>query len=170
MYFTIEIRHFHLRKSVNRLHPKCPPRSSAFLVLCLKSVSPFLTPVIASFCSLKRNWGRNWSAFQNLFLLSYLWKYHIIILHFFFQIGKLCAHSQQRQYRSAYYPEDLFIDKKVLKVARVEREETLSSRRRWEGFFFFFPSRFQHTISNCVLRSKTTGVKLLKYMLFSSSE
>lgn len=36
-------------------------------------------------------------------------------------------------------------------------------------FFFFFPSRFQHTISNCVLRSKTTGVKLLKYMLFSSS-
>ena len=51
-------------------------------------------------------------------------------MHFFFQIGKLCAHSQQRQYRSAYYPEDLFIDKKVLKVARVEREETLSSRRR----------------------------------------
>ena len=49
-----------------------------------KTLSPFLTPVIASFCSLKRNWGRNWSAFQNLFLLSYLWKYHIIILHFFF--------------------------------------------------------------------------------------
>ncbi|XP_003272683.1 glypican-3 isoform X3 [Nomascus leucogenys] len=45
-------------------------------------------------------------------------------------IGKLCAHSQQRQYRSAYYPEDLFIDKKVLKVAHVEHEETLSSRRR----------------------------------------
>ncbi|EFB22942.1 hypothetical protein PANDA_007332, partial [Ailuropoda melanoleuca] len=49
---------------------------------------------------------------------------------FLFQIGKLCAHSQQRQYRSAYYPEDLFIDKKVLKVAHVEHEETLSSRRR----------------------------------------
>ncbi|XP_032116128.1 glypican-3 isoform X2 [Sapajus apella] len=46
-------------------------------------------------------------------------------------IGKLCAHSQQRQYRSAYYPEDLFIDKKVLKVAHVEHEETLSSRRRY---------------------------------------
>ncbi|KAF3812656.1 hypothetical protein GH733_019458 [Mirounga leonina] len=45
-------------------------------------------------------------------------------------IGKLCAQSQQRQYRSAYYPEDLFIDKKVLKVAHVEHEETLSSRRR----------------------------------------
>ncbi|XP_074134756.1 glypican-3 isoform X1 [Sminthopsis crassicaudata] len=45
-------------------------------------------------------------------------------------IGKLCAHSQQRQYRSAYYPEDLFIDKRVLKVAHVEHEETLSSRRR----------------------------------------
>lgn len=54
--------------------------------------------------------------------------YYIAFL--FFQIGKLCAHSQQRQYRSAYYPEDLFIDKKVLKVAHVEYEETLSSRRR----------------------------------------
>lgn len=52
------------------------------------------------------------------------------IAFFFFQIGKLCAHSQQRQYRSAYYPEDLFIDKKVLKVTHVEHEETLSSRRR----------------------------------------
>lgn len=132
----------------------------------LKALSPFLTPVIASFCSLKRNWGRNWSAFQSLFLLSCLWKYHIIILHFFFQIGKLCAHSQQRQYRSAYYPEDLFIDKKVLKVAHVEHEETLSSRRRWEIFF----SLLQHTISNCVLRSTAIGGKLLKYMLFSSSE
>lgn len=38
-----------------------------------------------------------------------------------------------------------------------------------ERVFFFF-SLFQHTISNCVLRSKPTGVKLLKYMLFSSSE
>uniref|UniRef100_A0A4X2K508 Glypican-3 n=1 Tax=Vombatus ursinus TaxID=29139 RepID=A0A4X2K508_VOMUR len=46
-------------------------------------------------------------------------------------ISKLCAHSQQRQYRSAYYPEDLFIDKRVLKVAHVEHEETLSSRRRY---------------------------------------
>uniref|UniRef100_H0WWD8 Glypican-3 n=1 Tax=Otolemur garnettii TaxID=30611 RepID=H0WWD8_OTOGA len=55
---------------------------------------------------------------------------YIAFLSFFFQIGKLCAHSQQRQYRSAYYPEDLFIDKKVLKVALVEHEETLSSRRR----------------------------------------
>ncbi|CAK6450224.1 unnamed protein product [Pipistrellus nathusii] len=45
-------------------------------------------------------------------------------------IGKLCAHTQQRQYRSAYYPEDLFVDKKVLKVAHVEREETLSGRRK----------------------------------------
>lgn len=56
--------------------------------------------------------------------------YYYIAFLFFFQIGKLCAHSQQRQYRSAYYPEDLFIDKKVLKVAHVEYEETLSSRRR----------------------------------------
>ncbi|XP_028922857.1 glypican-3 isoform X2 [Ornithorhynchus anatinus] len=45
-------------------------------------------------------------------------------------ISKLCTNSQPRQYRSAYYPEDLFIDKKVLKVAHVEHEETLSSRRR----------------------------------------
>ncbi|EPY73450.1 hypothetical protein CB1_007347010 [Camelus ferus] len=59
-------------------------------------------------------------------------RYHIFLfcLRLELQIGKLCAHSQQRQYRSAYYPEDLFIDKKVLKVAHVEHEETLSSRRR----------------------------------------
>ncbi|NXY42856.1 GPC3 protein, partial [Ceuthmochares aereus] len=45
-------------------------------------------------------------------------------------IGRLCGHAQQRQYRSANYPEDLFIDKKVLKVTHIEQEETLSSRRR----------------------------------------
>ncbi|NWU60280.1 GPC3 protein, partial [Pterocles burchelli] len=45
-------------------------------------------------------------------------------------ISRLCGHAQQRQYRSANYPEDLFSDKKVLKVARIEQEETLSSRRR----------------------------------------
>ncbi|XP_029462527.1 glypican-3 isoform X2 [Rhinatrema bivittatum] len=45
-------------------------------------------------------------------------------------INKLCNHSKQRQSRSAYYPENLLIDKKVLKVARMENEETLSSRKR----------------------------------------
>ncbi|XP_060106031.1 glypican-3 isoform X2 [Heteronotia binoei] len=45
-------------------------------------------------------------------------------------IGKLCGHSQQRQYRSAWYPEDLFIDKKVMRAAHVDHEETLSSKRR----------------------------------------
>ncbi|NWY57604.1 GPC3 protein, partial [Chionis minor] len=45
-------------------------------------------------------------------------------------IGRLCGHAQQRQYRSANYPEDLFLDKKVLKVTHTEQEETLSSRRR----------------------------------------
>uniref|UniRef100_A0A8D0G303 Glypican-3 n=1 Tax=Sphenodon punctatus TaxID=8508 RepID=A0A8D0G303_SPHPU len=39
-------------------------------------------------------------------------------------ISKLCGHSQQRQYRSVHYPEDLFVDKKVQKVAH---EETLSN-------------------------------------------
>ncbi|NXS94733.1 GPC3 protein, partial [Jacana jacana] len=45
-------------------------------------------------------------------------------------ISRLCGHTQQRQYRSAHYTEDLFIDKKVLKVPHIEQEETLSSRRR----------------------------------------
>ncbi|KAM6253776.1 glypican-3 isoform 2-T2 [Porphyrio hochstetteri] len=45
-------------------------------------------------------------------------------------ISRLCSHAQQRQYRSANYPEDLFIEKKVLKVTHTEQEETLSSRRR----------------------------------------
>ncbi|XP_010175031.1 glypican-3, partial [Antrostomus carolinensis] len=45
-------------------------------------------------------------------------------------ISRLCGHTQQRQYRSANYPEDLFVDKKVLKVTHIEQEETLSSRRR----------------------------------------
>ncbi|NXR37416.1 GPC3 protein, partial [Zosterops hypoxanthus] len=45
-------------------------------------------------------------------------------------ISRLCGHAQQRQIRSANYPEDLFIDKKVLKVTHIEQEETLSSRRR----------------------------------------
>ncbi|XP_008939603.1 PREDICTED: glypican-3-like, partial [Merops nubicus] len=45
-------------------------------------------------------------------------------------ISRLCGHTQQRQYRSANYPEDLFVDKKVLKVTHIEPEETLSSRRR----------------------------------------
>ncbi|XP_048719211.1 glypican-3 isoform X2 [Caretta caretta] len=46
-------------------------------------------------------------------------------------ISKFCGHSQQRQYRSAHDPEDLFIDKNVRKVAHTEHEETLSSRRRY---------------------------------------
>ncbi|XP_077164393.1 glypican-3 isoform X3 [Paroedura picta] len=45
-------------------------------------------------------------------------------------IGKLCSHSQQRQYRSAWYREDLFVNKKVIRAAHVDHEETLSSRRR----------------------------------------
>ncbi|XP_075797252.1 glypican-3 isoform X1 [Pelodiscus sinensis] len=45
-------------------------------------------------------------------------------------ISKFCGHSQQRQYRSAQNPEELFIEKKVLKVAHMDHEETLSSRRR----------------------------------------
>ncbi|XP_054851810.1 glypican-3 [Eublepharis macularius] len=45
-------------------------------------------------------------------------------------IGKLCGHSQQRQYRSAWYPEDLVVDKKAMRVAHIDHEETLSSRRR----------------------------------------
>ncbi|NWS53398.1 GPC3 protein, partial [Chunga burmeisteri] len=45
-------------------------------------------------------------------------------------ISQLCGHTQQWQYRSANYPEDLFVDKKVLKVTDIEQEETLSSRRR----------------------------------------
>ncbi|OXB67434.1 hypothetical protein ASZ78_006027 [Callipepla squamata] len=45
-------------------------------------------------------------------------------------VSRLCGHAQQRQYRSTNYPEDLFIDKKVLKVSHVGLEETLSSRRR----------------------------------------
>ncbi|KAM6252420.1 glypican-3 [Spheniscus humboldti] len=45
-------------------------------------------------------------------------------------ISRLCGHAQQRQYRSASYPEDLFIDKKVLKMTHIEQEETLLSRRR----------------------------------------
>ncbi|KAK2545373.1 Gpc3 isoform B [Columba livia] len=62
-------------------------------------------------------------------------------------ISRLCGHAQQRQYRSANYPEDLFVDKKVLKVARIEQEETLSSRRRelitklksYSGFYSSLP-------------------------------
>ncbi|KAM9373665.1 glypican-3 [Phaethornis superciliosus] len=45
-------------------------------------------------------------------------------------ISRLCGHAQQRQYRSANYPEDLFVDKKVLKLTHIEQEETLSGRRR----------------------------------------
>ncbi|XP_064015181.1 glypican-3 isoform X2 [Pogoniulus pusillus] len=45
-------------------------------------------------------------------------------------LSRLCGHAQQRQHRSAPYPEDLFVAKKVLKVAHMEQEETLSSRRR----------------------------------------
>uniref|UniRef100_A0A8C4YHL5 Glypican-3 n=1 Tax=Gopherus evgoodei TaxID=1825980 RepID=A0A8C4YHL5_9SAUR len=54
--------------------------------------------------------------------------HHAFVL--LFQISKFCGHSHQRQYRSAYDPEDLFIDKKVRKVAYTGQEETLSSRRR----------------------------------------
>ncbi|XP_030354085.1 glypican-3 [Strigops habroptila] len=45
-------------------------------------------------------------------------------------LSRLCGHAQQRQYRAAQYPGDLFVDNKVLKVTRIEQEETLSSRRR----------------------------------------
>uniref|UniRef100_A0A6J0V1F2 Glypican-3 n=2 Tax=Pogona vitticeps TaxID=103695 RepID=A0A6J0V1F2_9SAUR len=45
-------------------------------------------------------------------------------------ISKLCGHSQQRQYRSAWYPEDIILDRRIVRVAHVEQEETLSSRRR----------------------------------------
>ncbi|XP_062998153.1 glypican-3 [Elgaria multicarinata webbii] len=45
-------------------------------------------------------------------------------------ISKLCGHSQQRHYRSVWYPEDLFIDKRMMRVAHVDHEETLSSRKR----------------------------------------
>ncbi|XP_030823431.1 glypican-3 isoform X1 [Camarhynchus parvulus] len=45
-------------------------------------------------------------------------------------ISRMCGHAQQRQTRSAHYPEDLFIDRKVLRVTHMEQEETLSSRRR----------------------------------------
>lgn len=47
-----------------------------------------------------------------------------------FQLSRLCGHAQQRQYRAARYPGDLFVDNKVLKTTRIEQEETLSSRRR----------------------------------------
>lgn len=138
-----------LKSAPASLQPSFPQ-----MVLCLKRIT-FLTPVIASFCSLKEIGEEIGSAFQNLFLLSYLWKYHIIILRFFFQIGKLCVPILNNVNIDAYYPEDLFIDKKVFKVARVEHWRNLiQPQRRWEGFFFF-PSLIQHTISNCVLRSKT---------------
>ncbi|XP_054025503.1 glypican-3 [Dryobates pubescens] len=45
-------------------------------------------------------------------------------------LSRLCGHAQQRQHRSAQDPEDLFLEKKVLKVAHMEQEATLSSRRR----------------------------------------
>ncbi|XP_061454729.1 glypican-3 isoform X3 [Rhineura floridana] len=44
--------------------------------------------------------------------------------------SKLCSHSQKREYRSVWYPEDLFVEERMVRVAHVEREETLSSRRR----------------------------------------
>uniref|UniRef100_A0A8C8SKW1 Glypican-3 n=1 Tax=Pelusios castaneus TaxID=367368 RepID=A0A8C8SKW1_9SAUR len=61
------------------------------------------------------------------------WKFHLFAFYFYCvvrHVSKLCGHSQHRQYRSAHYPEELFIDKKALKVAHAEHEETLSSRRR----------------------------------------
>ncbi|XP_053230172.1 glypican-3 isoform X2 [Podarcis raffonei] len=45
-------------------------------------------------------------------------------------IGKLCSLSQKRHSRSAWYPEDLFVEEKMTRVAPVEHEETLSTRRR----------------------------------------
>ncbi|XP_042336386.1 glypican-3 isoform X2 [Sceloporus undulatus] len=45
-------------------------------------------------------------------------------------ISKLCGHSRQRQHRSARYPEDLIAEKRTMRVAHIEQEETLSSRRR----------------------------------------
>ncbi|XP_060126070.1 glypican-3-like [Zootoca vivipara] len=45
-------------------------------------------------------------------------------------IGKLCIPSQKRHSRSAWYPEDLFVEEKMTRVAPVEHEETLSTRRR----------------------------------------
>uniref|UniRef100_A0A8B9GIB0 Glypican-3 n=1 Tax=Amazona collaria TaxID=241587 RepID=A0A8B9GIB0_9PSIT len=45
-------------------------------------------------------------------------------------LSRLCGHAQQRQYRAAHHPGDLFMDSKVLRMTRIEQEETLSSRRR----------------------------------------
>ncbi|XP_060126418.1 glypican-3 isoform X1 [Zootoca vivipara] len=45
-------------------------------------------------------------------------------------IGKLCSPSQKRHSRSAWYPEDLFVEEKMTRVAPVQHEETLSTRRR----------------------------------------
>ncbi|XP_057260879.1 glypican-3 isoform X1 [Pezoporus wallicus] len=45
-------------------------------------------------------------------------------------LSRLCGHAQQRQYRAARYPGDLFVDSKALKATRIEQEETLASRRR----------------------------------------
>ncbi|XP_060126419.1 glypican-3 isoform X2 [Zootoca vivipara] len=46
-------------------------------------------------------------------------------------IGKLCSPSQKRHSRSAWYPEDLFVEEKMTRVAPVQHEETLSTRRRY---------------------------------------
>ncbi|OPJ89507.1 glypican-3 [Patagioenas fasciata monilis] len=57
-------------------------------------------------------------------------------------ISRLCGHAQQRQYRSANYPEDLFVDKKVLKVTRIEQEETLeliTKLKSYSGFYSSLP-------------------------------
>ncbi|XP_053130268.1 glypican-3 [Hemicordylus capensis] len=64
-------------------------------------------------------------------------------------ISKLCSLPQQRQYRSVGYPEDLVLDKRAMRGASVEHEETLSSRRRelitklrmHSGFYSSLPER-----------------------------
>uniref|UniRef100_A0A4W3INM9 Glypican-3 n=1 Tax=Callorhinchus milii TaxID=7868 RepID=A0A4W3INM9_CALMI len=42
----------------------------------------------------------------------------------------ICGYSLKRYNRSAYYPEDLYIDQKGVKVSYTEHEETFSSRRK----------------------------------------
>lgn len=100
------------------------------MALYLKSVAPFSDSSNSFVLLFKKKLGKKLKCISEFVSTIISVKVSYNYIAFLFQIGKLCAHSQQRQYRSAYYPEDLFIDKKVLKVAHVEHEETLSSRRR----------------------------------------
>ncbi|XP_067404122.1 glypican-3 [Emydura macquarii macquarii] len=73
-------------------------------------------------------------------------------------VSKLCGHSQQRQYRSAYFPEDLFVDKKALQVAHIEHEETLSSRRRELIMKLKSHSNFYSSLPECIC-SRSSAVQ-----------